>query len=334
MRRLRAAAGCPSLRAICDASQAQGRIARSTLQLVLAGRRLPGAELLAAFADVCGAGSAATEALLAARSRILNGPPPRPRWLSACELVEEAESRRLRDAAARSWLTDDEEGDWYYKQLRNEEETARTAMTSWAGPHTRYGERVDAPHDLQVLTARWLAAPAHDQAAGRLGGPAWTALAARLSELAGPDDRPDLYRDGALDSKAIAAVTSLDHLAGAAEEEPMFPPANWQRISHSSSRGPRRRSRRGSSSTPTCRPAPTSRSARTGSSSPAAQRSQRYRRCRGWHNTCPLPSLILTCWPARRSCEHQHLPPASMAAADCTSPTSTADRNDRTPTSC
>lgn len=75
---------------------------------------------------------------------------------------------------------------------------------------------MDAPHDLQVLTARWLAAPAHDRAAGRLGGPAWTALAARLSELAGPDDRPDLYRDGALDSKAIAAVTGLDHLAGAA----------------------------------------------------------------------------------------------------------------------
>lgn len=130
MRRLRAAAGHLSLRAICEA--AGGRIARSTLQLVLAGRRLPGAELLAAFADVCNAGPAATAALLAARDRILNGPPPRP--LSVCEFVEKAESRRVSDAAARPWLPDpDLKPDWYDQQLRDDKDAARAAMTSWAG---------------------------------------------------------------------------------------------------------------------------------------------------------------------------------------------------------
>jgi hypothetical protein len=132
MRRLRAAAGHPSLRAICDAPQAGGRIARSTLQVALAGRRRAGAELLAAFADVCGTGRAATAALLAARDRILNGPPPQTRPLSPCELIEEAESRRLRNAAVRHWLPDpDLEPDWYDRQSRDEEETARAAMTSW-----------------------------------------------------------------------------------------------------------------------------------------------------------------------------------------------------------
>jgi hypothetical protein len=100
MRRLREAAGHQSLRTICTAPQARGRIDRSTLHLVLAGRPTPGPGLLEAFADVCDAGPAATAALLAAPDRILNGPPPRPQPLSVCELIEEAEDRRERNAAA------------------------------------------------------------------------------------------------------------------------------------------------------------------------------------------------------------------------------------------
>ncbi|MFG2546512.1 hypothetical protein ACGFOM_29205 [Streptomyces sp. NPDC048594] len=70
--------------------------------------------------------------------------------------------------------------------------------------------------DLQSLTERWLKAPDLDAAGGRSGGPAWAALTAALAELAPADRRPDLYRDGTLDTTAIAAVTGLDHLARAA----------------------------------------------------------------------------------------------------------------------
>ncbi|SEO78778.1 hypothetical protein SAMN05216267_104311 [Actinacidiphila rubida] len=86
MRRLREAAGHPSLRPVCNAPQARGRIARSTLQFVVAGWRLPGPGLLRAFADVCGAGLAATRALLVALGRILNGPPARRRrWVDGLD---------------------------------------------------------------------------------------------------------------------------------------------------------------------------------------------------------------------------------------------------------
>ncbi|MFD3622265.1 hypothetical protein ACFWWT_45355 [Streptomyces sp. NPDC058676] len=70
--------------------------------------------------------------------------------------------------------------------------------------------------DLQSLTEQWLQAPGPDAANGRPGGPAWAALTATLAELASADRRPDLYRDGTLDTTAIAAVTGLDHLARAA----------------------------------------------------------------------------------------------------------------------
>jgi hypothetical protein len=130
MRRLREAAGHPSLRTICNAPQARGRIARSTLQLVLAGRRMPSAGLLEAFADVCGAGPQATTALLAALDRILNGPPARPRPLSVCELVEEVEDRRQRDAAALHWRIQPEL-DWYDQQLRDERDAGMRAAIAW-----------------------------------------------------------------------------------------------------------------------------------------------------------------------------------------------------------
>jgi hypothetical protein len=130
MRRLREAAGHPSLRSLCNAPQARGRIARSTLQLVLAGRRMPSAGLLEAVADVCGAGPQATTALLAALDRILNGPLTRPRPLSVCDLVEEAEDRRRRDAAALHWRVQPER-DWYDQQLHDESEAGRAAMTAW-----------------------------------------------------------------------------------------------------------------------------------------------------------------------------------------------------------
>ncbi|MFE5036921.1 hypothetical protein [Streptomyces sp. NPDC056683] len=70
--------------------------------------------------------------------------------------------------------------------------------------------------DLQSLTKQWLQAPGPDAAGGRPGGPSWEALTAALAELAPADRRPDLYRDGTLDTTAIAAVTGLDHLARAA----------------------------------------------------------------------------------------------------------------------
>jgi transcriptional regulator with XRE-family HTH domain len=62
----------------------------------------------------------------AAPRALLNGPPARPRPVSVCECVKEAETRRERDAA-RPWLTD---ADGYDQQLRDENEAARTATAT------------------------------------------------------------------------------------------------------------------------------------------------------------------------------------------------------------
>ncbi|MFD0332354.1 hypothetical protein ACFQZ0_00515 [Streptomyces erythrogriseus] len=56
------------------AGPAGGLISRSALHSALTGRRLPGEELLAAFAAACGAGEETTRALLAARARVVAGP--------------------------------------------------------------------------------------------------------------------------------------------------------------------------------------------------------------------------------------------------------------------
>ncbi|MFH0246426.1 hypothetical protein ACGRHY_29305 [Streptomyces sp. HK10] len=129
MRRLRTAAGGPTLRELAAAPGAAGRFSRSALHLALAGRRLPGERLLTGFAAACGASEETAGALLAARRRILAGPPPR-RPAYPCAIVEEAESRRLQDGAARPWLTEPDL-DWYDRQLRDEEEARTERMITW-----------------------------------------------------------------------------------------------------------------------------------------------------------------------------------------------------------
>lgn len=100
MEKVRAAAGGPSLRRLAGSPEAAGRISRSALHNALTGRRLPSEELLAGFAAACGAGEETTRALLAARTRILAGPPPRPRVRTA----EQAKIQRLRDAGVPYWM--------------------------------------------------------------------------------------------------------------------------------------------------------------------------------------------------------------------------------------
>ncbi|MFE9679121.1 hypothetical protein ACFYO5_34245 [Streptomyces sp. NPDC006259] len=105
MEKVRAAAGGPSLRQLAASPAAAGLLSRSALHNALTGRRLPGEELLAAFAAACGAGKETTRALLAARARLLTGPEPRTRAGYPCGIVEEiadeVEERRARDAAVR-----------------------------------------------------------------------------------------------------------------------------------------------------------------------------------------------------------------------------------------
>ena len=135
MEKVRAAAGGPSLRQLAASPAAAGRISRSALHNALTGRRLPGEELLAAFAAACGAGEEATRALLAARARILTGPEPQARAGYPCEIAEQAaeqaEDRRARDAAVRHWIPDEDEPDEYDRQLRDEEEAEHRRMTAW-----------------------------------------------------------------------------------------------------------------------------------------------------------------------------------------------------------
>lgn len=100
MDRVRAAAGGPSLRRLADSPEAAGRLSRSALHNALTGRRLPSEQLLAGFAAACGAGEETTRALHAARTRILTGPPPRPRARTA----EQAKHQRMRDAGVPYWM--------------------------------------------------------------------------------------------------------------------------------------------------------------------------------------------------------------------------------------
>ncbi|WP_143666516.1 hypothetical protein [Streptomyces reticuliscabiei] len=118
-------------RQLAGSPEAAGRISRNALHNALAGRRLPSEELLAGFAAACGAGEETTRALLTARARILAGPPPRPRAGYPCEIAEEAEARRERDAAVRHWIRDEDELDWYERQLRDEEEVEHRRMAAW-----------------------------------------------------------------------------------------------------------------------------------------------------------------------------------------------------------
>ncbi|MFF8513374.1 hypothetical protein ACF064_35525 [Streptomyces sp. NPDC015492] len=126
MVRMRAAAGNPSLRALASCPEAGGRIPRSTLHLILVGRREPSREQLAAFAAACHAGPEATNALLAGHAWITDG-PPQP--LYPCEAAELADNRRLVDEEALAWR-DEQDLDWYEQQLLDEEEARfRQQMT-------------------------------------------------------------------------------------------------------------------------------------------------------------------------------------------------------------
>ncbi|MDX3801079.1 hypothetical protein [Streptomyces sp. AK04-3B] len=135
MEKVRAAAGGPSLRQLAASPAAAGLLSRSALHNALKGPRLPGEELLAAFAAACGAGEETTRALLAARARILTGPEPQARAGYPCEIAEQAaeqaEERRARDAAVRHWIPDEDEPDEYDRQLRDEEETEHRRMEAW-----------------------------------------------------------------------------------------------------------------------------------------------------------------------------------------------------------
>ncbi|MFF7987933.1 hypothetical protein ACFZDK_54505 [Streptomyces sp. NPDC007901] len=65
------------------------------------------------------------------RERILAGPAPRLPVGYPCEIVEEAEYRRERDAAVRHWIRPEEEPDWYEQQVRDEEEAEYQRMVAW-----------------------------------------------------------------------------------------------------------------------------------------------------------------------------------------------------------
>ncbi|EPJ42603.1 hypothetical protein STAFG_0341 [Streptomyces afghaniensis 772] len=131
MEKVRAAAGGPSLRRLADSPEAAGRLSRSALHNALTDRRLPSEELLTGFAAACGAGEETARALLAARARVLAGPQPRPSLMYPCGVVEEAEARREQDAVVRHWIRDDDELDWYERQLRDEEEAEQRRAEAW-----------------------------------------------------------------------------------------------------------------------------------------------------------------------------------------------------------
>ncbi|ELP69694.1 hypothetical protein STRTUCAR8_00064 [Streptomyces turgidiscabies Car8] len=106
MEKVRAAAGGPSLRRLAGSPEAAGRISRSALHNALTGRRLPSEELLTDFAAACGAGEETARALLAARTRILTGPPPRPQ--ARAWTAEQAKYRGLRDAGVPYWMRNED----------------------------------------------------------------------------------------------------------------------------------------------------------------------------------------------------------------------------------
>ncbi|MFD3424300.1 hypothetical protein [Streptomyces decoyicus] len=126
MCRMRTAAGEPTLDELT--ARGAGRFSRSALHNALTGLRLPGEQLLAGFAEACGAGEDAAGALLAARRRILAG--PRPPAVYPCNIVERAEERRQQDEAARPWLAEPER-DGCDQQLHDEEEAPHRRMTAW-----------------------------------------------------------------------------------------------------------------------------------------------------------------------------------------------------------
>ncbi|MFF3208329.1 hypothetical protein [Streptomyces sp. NPDC002962] len=104
---------------------------RSALHNALTGPRLPGKELLAAFAAACGAAEETTRALLAARSQIQTGPEPQARARYPCEIAEQAEERRARDAAAHHWIPNENEPDEYGRLLDDEKEAEYRRMAAW-----------------------------------------------------------------------------------------------------------------------------------------------------------------------------------------------------------
>ncbi|MEH0656011.1 hypothetical protein QA995_42560 [Streptomyces scabiei] len=163
MEKVRAAAGGPSLRQLAASPEAAGRTSRSALHNALTGRRLPGEEQLAAFAAACGAGEETTRALLAARARILTGPEPQARAGYPCEIAEQAEERRARDAAVRHWIRAEDEPDEYDRQLRDEEEAEHRRMAAWVDSLTdnelKELEQARAPaggRDLRAELAAYL----------------------------------------------------------------------------------------------------------------------------------------------------------------------------------
>ncbi|MFI2415733.1 hypothetical protein [Streptomyces sp. NPDC018947] len=131
MEKVRAAAVGPSLHQLADSPEAAGRISRSAPHYALHERRLPSRELLTGFAAACGAGEETTRALLAARARVLAGLQPRPWLMYPCGVVEEAEARREQDAAVLHWIRDEDELDWYERQLRDEAEAEQRRAEAW-----------------------------------------------------------------------------------------------------------------------------------------------------------------------------------------------------------
>ncbi|MFC8704900.1 helix-turn-helix domain-containing protein [Streptomyces anulatus] len=162
MNRIRDTAPDTRLRAI--AQLAGPGLSASTLSRLLAGKQVPTAAQLTAFAAACQAGAEATAALLAGHRRVHNGPPPASFY--PCAVVELAEERRQRDESARPWLRLTEpELDWYDQQLRDEEE---------AGFRRRVREAealLDELDDAEQHTGP--GAPAADPAAGA-GSPGGT----------------------------------------------------------------------------------------------------------------------------------------------------------------
>ncbi|MFK0047734.1 helix-turn-helix domain-containing protein [Streptomyces sp. NPDC090741] len=162
MDRVRVTAPRTSLRALAE--KAGPALSRSTLHRILAGRQIPTAGQLAAFAAACDAGEAATAALLAGHRRILDGPdPPFPH---PCAEAEWAAERRHRDEAARPWLAEPER-DWYDQQLHDEQEED-------------YQRRID---EAEALLDE-LAADSHPAPAGP--SPADSGLHAELAAIEAP----------------------------------------------------------------------------------------------------------------------------------------------------
>ncbi|MFJ1847441.1 hypothetical protein [Streptomyces sp. NPDC088146] len=128
MCRVRLEAGDPSLSALERAGA--GALPRSSLALVLAGKRLPSAGLLAAFLTACDASECVTRELNATRDRLDPRPtPPRAARLSdfypcadADPEIQAAHDRAERSLEIRALCGKTVEEDWYDRQLREEDE--------------------------------------------------------------------------------------------------------------------------------------------------------------------------------------------------------------------